>query len=240
MDTAQTVSLIEDILKGNKTRKDLDVVEDKALRAALQKVSFVVLEKQIAYRSLNDLRINYDKIINALSCAIVLLQSDKNFPGYSEAARHSLEIISLELPFHNAALYLVPENPGEDGLVELVGYYNREEQRVIITGDQEEPLIHGPEEGIIGWVSQHRETALLGDVERDTRFLPIDGLGMQVSSLICTPLVSRGKFMGVLSFSHHIKGFFHEHDIRILETMGEFIAYYLYHSVLVGCAEESP
>ncbi|ADU64896.1 GAF domain-containing protein [Desulfurispirillum indicum] len=235
MEMQQVTSLIDDVLKGRKTRKDLDEVADHGFRSALQKISFLVLEKQIAYRSLNDLRINYDKIINALSCAIVLLQSDRNFPTKEDAARHALEVVALEMPFHNMALFLC----NEDSL-EMISSYNREHQKISLPGKDTEPVTFAMGEGLTGWVAQHRETALLGDVTRDTRFTAKDALGTPINSLICTPLICRKELLGVLCFSHHIKGFFHEHDIRIFETLGEFMAYYLYHNVLIYNAQSSP
>jgi two-component system, cell cycle response regulator len=63
------------------------------------------------------------------------------------------------------------------------------------------PLAFKKGEGIIGWVVEHGEGALVDDVNIDDRFVVMSGQGFVLTSMIAEPLWSSGEVIGVLSVS---------------------------------------
>jgi diguanylate cyclase (GGDEF)-like protein len=63
------------------------------------------------------------------------------------------------------------------------------------------PLEFKRGEGVIGWVVEHGEGALIGDVGADGRFVTLSNQGFVVRSMIAEPLWSSGEVIGVLSAS---------------------------------------
>jgi len=82
-------------------------------------------------------------------------------------------------------------------------------------------------EGIAGWVAQSGESVLIEDVRKDPRFC---GRFDQISqfntkSVICVPLQSRGKILGVLELINRIEqDSFTDLDMRALTTIAEYAA----------------
>jgi GAF domain-containing protein len=58
----------------------------------------------------------------------------------------------------------------------------------------------GIETGIAGWVARHREPVIVNDPKSDPRFCSdLDEItGFETQSLMCAPLVARGKLLGVI------------------------------------------
>ncbi len=63
------------------------------------------------------------------------------------------------------------------------------------------PLAFKKGEGIIGWVVEHGEGALVDDVNADERFVVHSGQGFVLASMIAEPLWSSGEVIGVISVS---------------------------------------
>jgi diguanylate cyclase (GGDEF)-like protein len=63
------------------------------------------------------------------------------------------------------------------------------------------PLAFKRGEGVIGWVVEHGEGALIPDVNADERFVTLSGQGFVVRSMVAEPLWSTGEVIGVLSVS---------------------------------------
>jgi diguanylate cyclase (GGDEF)-like protein len=69
------------------------------------------------------------------------------------------------------------------------------------TATDARPLVFKRDEGVIGWVVEHGEGAVIADVSKDDRFVEIAGQGFVVRSMIAEPLWSSGEVIGVLSVS---------------------------------------
>jgi diguanylate cyclase (GGDEF)-like protein len=54
-------------------------------------------------------------------------------------------------------------------------------------------------EGVAGWVVARGEPALIHDVEKDARFVPLPGNQTPIASLLCVPLIARGERVGVVT-----------------------------------------
>lgn len=96
----------------------------------------------------------------------------------------------------------------------------------IPTGPKEDKLIDvriPPGKGIAGWVAEHEQSALVADVKEDSRFFPdIDQkIGFETKSVLCVPLISKTKLIGVLEVINKIDGSsFTEEDKLLLSTFG--------------------
>jgi diguanylate cyclase (GGDEF)-like protein len=82
-------------------------------------------------------------------------------------------------------------------------------------------------EGIAGWVAQSGQSVLIEDVRKDPRFCDrFDQISQfNTKSVICVPLHSRGKILGVIELINRIEqDSFTDLDMRALATIAEYAA----------------
>ena len=60
------------------------------------------------------------------------------------------------------------------------------------------------DKGIAGWVATHRKPLIVDDVHRDNRYYQsiAQTVNFQLTSLLCVPMISRNKLIGVLQVLH--------------------------------------
>ena len=63
-------------------------------------------------------------------------------------------------------------------------------------------------EGIAGWAARHREPVIVNNARSDSRFSSRvdEAFGFQTYSLVCVPLVARGKVLGVIEVLNKASG----------------------------------
>ena len=77
----------------------------------------------------------------------------------------------------------------------------------------------GTETGVAGWVAHQGKPLIVNDVTKDERFCKdIDEItGFATQSILCAPLLARGKVMGVIEVLNKLDGSdFNEHDLQTL------------------------
>lgn len=76
-------------------------------------------------------------------------------------------------------------------------------------------------QGIVGWVLQKGESVLVSDVSRDSRFFgDFDKKsGFATRSILCVPLQSKGRTIGVIEVMNKQNGSFDQDDLRLLSSM---------------------
>ncbi len=82
-------------------------------------------------------------------------------------------------------------------------------------------------EGIAGWVAQHAEPLLISDAYSDPRFTPSadQKTKFKTQSIICVPLKSKGKVLGVIEIINQLEGkAFKIEDLTLLKTMADYAA----------------
>ncbi|MCL4479319.1 MAG: sensor domain-containing diguanylate cyclase [Deltaproteobacteria bacterium] len=82
-------------------------------------------------------------------------------------------------------------------------------------------------EGVAGWVAMTGEVVVLPDVSKDPRFTPkMDQLThFKTQSIICVPLKSKGKVLGVVELINNIKDqAFDPEEINVLLTLADYAA----------------
>ena len=91
-------------------------------------------------------------------------------------------------------------------------------------------------EGVVGWIAQHRQPALVNDVQNDDRWVHVDAFGQQVGktsgSLVGMPLIAGDEVVGVLMLSHPKTNFFNQSHMRLLKAIAGEIAIAIYNAQL--------
>ncbi len=96
-------------------------------------------------------------------------------------------------------------------------------------------------EGIAGWVALHGEPLIVEDVATDTRFCNKidDSLDFMTRSILCVPLKSKGKILGVLEVINKIDGGpFGQKELDLLLTLVDQAAIAIENSLLYQKATE--
>ncbi len=95
-------------------------------------------------------------------------------------------------------------------------------------------------EGIAGWVAQTGQPTIVNDVGRDTRFTQKfdQQTRFRTRSVLCAPLVSRGRTIGVVEIINREGGRFTETDLELLLTLVEPCAIALENATLFQRTEQ--
>ncbi|MFQ6033027.1 MAG: GAF domain-containing protein, partial [Candidatus Zixiibacteriota bacterium] len=75
--------------------------------------------------------------------------------------------------------------------------------------------------GMVGWVAKSKKTFLSNDVKREPRYVPII---QKTKSVLCVPLKSGRKVLGVLDVESFRTRAFDDRDVAVLETLADFLA----------------
>ncbi len=79
-------------------------------------------------------------------------------------------------------------------------------------------------EGVAGWVVEHGEPALIGDVARDARFIQLPMNQTPIASLLCVPLIARGERVGCVTASAERHDAFDQGDLELVRFISTTIA----------------
>jgi signal transduction histidine kinase len=62
--------------------------------------------------------------------------------------------------------------------------------------------------GVVGWVAMHRRPLIVDDVNKDDRYYQsiAKSFNLKLTSLLCVPMISRNKLIGVLEVFHTVPG----------------------------------
>jgi len=95
-------------------------------------------------------------------------------------------------------------------------------------------------EGVAGWVAQTGQPTIVNDVARDPRFSgKFDSkTQFQTRSILCAPLISRGRTIGVVEIINRQGGRFTQADLDILLTLVEPCAIAIENAMLFQRAEQ--
>jgi serine phosphatase RsbU (regulator of sigma subunit) len=92
-------------------------------------------------------------------------------------------------------------------------------------------------EGIAGWVAEHIQPVVSNRVKDDPRYCPEleERIGFSIDSLICIPLLRRGRLIGVVTALNKMKGKqFDQEDLEVFSSLADQIAIALDNSYLFG------
>jgi len=90
--------------------------------------------------------------------------------------------------------------------------------------DRIEEISFRPGEGVAGWVVQHKQPALIGDVAEDPRFVVFPNSPTAIRSMACVPLMVRDEPVGALTATSAHANRFIESDVDLLSFVAKTIA----------------
>jgi sigma-B regulation protein RsbU (phosphoserine phosphatase) len=96
-------------------------------------------------------------------------------------------------------------------------------------------------QGISGWVAQNQEPVIANQARKDTRFSPEleERLGFRIDSIICVPLLRRGKLLGVVVAMNKLFGKeFTPDDLKVFSSLADQVAIALDNSYLYRKAKK--
>ena len=95
-------------------------------------------------------------------------------------------------------------------------------------------------EGVAGWVAQTGRPAIVNDTARDPRFAARFDLKtqFQTRSILCAPLISRGRTIGVVEILNKLGGRFTRSDLDVLMTLVEPCAIAIENAILFQRTEQ--
>jgi len=79
-------------------------------------------------------------------------------------------------------------------------------------------------EGVAGWVVEHGEPALIGDVAGDPRFVVLPANQTPIASMLCVPLIARGERVGVVTATSERTCAFDGDDLELVRFIARTIA----------------
>jgi diguanylate cyclase (GGDEF)-like protein len=79
-------------------------------------------------------------------------------------------------------------------------------------------------EGVAGWVVERGEPALIGDVTKDPRFVPLPANQTPIASLLCVPLLARGERVGVVTATAEHPNAFNANHLELVRFISMTIA----------------
>lgn len=161
-------------------------------------------------QSLEELRQNNRKLL-LLNRVAQLLTSTLDF---QEVIAQLVRTISELLDTEGSSVWLWDETR-QDSLV-CVGIYAHGQN---VTPDT---IMHVPaNQGMVGWVASHGQSAYTGDVKNDPRFTKAidESIGYETKSLLAVPLLARSGIVGVLEMVNKRYSSFTEDDKILAETL---------------------
>jgi diguanylate cyclase (GGDEF)-like protein len=95
-------------------------------------------------------------------------------------------------------------------------------------------------QGLIGWAAKTGEAAVIADVYSDSRFSQqIDGLmHNQIRSLVCVPLQSKERTLGVIALVNCFETEFPAEDLSMLRSMADYAAIAIENAIYVKRIQE--
>jgi PAS domain S-box-containing protein len=145
--------------------------------------------------------------------------------------RELVDLIIDETTAENCSLWLVDSDHQNIVLSAVRGQENHE-PRVFNTQDPEtKRMLIG--KGAAGWVAYHGNSLLIEDVSKSPYFVPMRDAVPAIQSLLCLPIKSRDRVLGVLNLSHPDIGAFSKENERVLALITDqagivFTNYFLF------------
>ncbi len=155
-----------------------------------------------------------------------LLQELSIFGDVARALTSDLSLDSvLQTIINRIAKFFRPDNC----TLMLVDEQKDELYSVIAVGDTAEILKSARlkvGEGIAGWVAKHGESIIVPDVYTDPRFAQrLDEMAKwKTKSIVCVPLQTGGRVLGVISLINCAKESFGEHEMLFLHALCDYAA----------------
>lgn len=145
--------------------------------------------------------------------------------------RELVDLIIDETTAENCSLWLVDSSRKNIVLSAVRGQENAEPRIFDTENPQTKRMEIG--KGAAGYVAYHGSSLLIEDVAKSPYFVPIKNAVPAIQSLLCLPIKSRDRVLGVLNLSHPDIGAFSKENERVLALITDqagivFTNYFLF------------
>lgn len=158
----------------------------------------------------------HDEVVNQLRALMDLSALVNSSLSSSEIRERSVEAAAALLDAERGSLLLRDAETGELCFEVAMGE----------GGDRLKEVRLACGEGIAGWVAENGEGVIIQDVHNDSRFYTsADGVsGFTTRDMVCVPVCSRDRVIGVLQAMNRRHGEFGEQDMQLLSSLGNQVA----------------
>ncbi len=132
----------------------------------------------------------------------------RHIPDFGETCKAILDAVIEEMDAENCSLML--KDPQSGYLTIRAARGKKERESVYYSTPSKNGIRFKSGEGIAGWVFKKGKAVIVNDVNKEPRFVKVNGLGKEVRSLICYPVREKDQVVGVFNISHSKKGAFNE------------------------------
>ncbi len=162
---------------------------------------------------------------------------------YAQTQRNARELGALINATHALAANLDLNTVLQQTLVQINTLLDTEDASVLLYDSASDDLIFAAvanshtslilfgqhvslDAGVVGWVMQHKDSAIVEDAQQDPRFYnAIDALtNVTTRSLLVVPLIAKDRAIGVIEVINKVDGAFNIHDRELLEALASSAA----------------
>lgn len=180
----------------------------------LQQENNRLKEENEALKEKNAALKGYMAALEELQVATQEIISEENlFDLLDKILYSAMNVLQAE----DGSLLLLEEETGDMGFALVHGDIRQDLQGYRISGD----------EGIVGWVAGNRQPLIVNNPAQDWRFSQqIDQtFGFSTRSIICVPMITRGKLIGVIELLNKIDDkAFVDTDVTLLAILAQIAA----------------
>ena len=145
---------------------------------------------------------------------------DHTFQRYQrliEISRDLASTLDLDGLLRRIAANAVELSKAETASILLYDEKNDQLYFQVVTDPENESIMRGivvPGESIAGWVCRNRQPVIVPDVHKDNRFFQNveKTLDFKTRNIIATPMITKGKLIGVLETLNKTEGIFNQED----------------------------
>lgn len=174
-------------------------------------------ERDFYKKIIDDLNAQFQEKIHELSMVRKVGDRLKISMSMDEACKSMVSIVLDEINAESCSLMLYDDETEEIVLKAVQSTFEDESKYFEEGSENARRFKLG--EGIAGKVAKTQRTMRINDTSLESEFIPNFISTSSISSIICIPLVSREKILGVLNLSHSKKNAFSEKEERILNIL---------------------
>ena len=160
----------------------------------------------------------YSDVMQSLSAFQRIVATVNKKSGVKAICEEVVEILSGELGLDHCSIMLVDESGSY--VVNQAGASTKDMAKVM-------PFLNRAfkvGEGVAGMVVKTNSPILISDVDKDGRFLRIDS-AVDIGSLLCLPICTGDRVIGVLNLSHERRNFFSKHHEKVFSILSSTIGH---------------
>jgi signal transduction histidine kinase/putative methionine-R-sulfoxide reductase with GAF domain len=158
------------------------------------------------------------------------LQSrEQLYKNLVSVAKVTAEQLDLDATLQNTLDIAAKISAAEGGALLLVDEMLHVTHRIVVSKEGKikrtrQTLQQVMDQGLAGWVAQHREAVVLEDAIEDYRWLPLERPDFVTRSVLAMPLINQGVLLGVLTLQHSQPGRFDADDLLVMQAAAHQMA----------------